>query len=157
MKIRCYNPRCDLIWVHIISTILIILMLAAAVLCAPNKESRTLARDRCALAAKDVLPEGWLIVTVDEPTWRRLKKKYDLPPDALTAFTDIHAGWTVVRERYALTATNERLRHTMAHEGGHVACQCASEDVATMWAWEHEGLTWGVVAPGEIRTLGGVR
>lgn len=83
-----------------------------------------------------LLPETWRVELVQEGDWPKLTAEWGARTQ--TAFTVPTEHITYLRQSYVESATPKRLRHSMAHEAGHLACQCDSEAVANQWAVEHE-------------------
>ncbi|HWY32721.1 MAG TPA: hypothetical protein VNX46_18295 [Candidatus Acidoferrum sp.] len=79
-----------------------------------------------------MFPQGWVVVPVPESTFLMLRNR-----KTETAYTDLVGKVTFVRERYILTAPPARLRHTLLHELGHIACNCAIEEAAEHYANTH--------------------
>lgn len=94
--------------------------------------SQTPARIALDKASIGIFPQGWIVVPVPESTFLMVRDR-----KTETAYTDLTAKVTFVRERYILTAPSQRLRHTLLHEAGHIQCQCADEHKAEMWANHH--------------------
>jgi hypothetical protein len=77
----------------------------------------------------------WRIVILSRPDWDDATDKYN-HPNTETAFTLIGPNVTYIREDYLTSGggTDERIRWTLAHEAGHLSCNCISEDRANALA-----------------------
>jgi hypothetical protein len=83
-----------------------------------------------------LLPSSWNVVLVGEGQWWDQCLRAGVITGTAYTYPDRHT--TYLRESYAMTAPIKQLRHTMAHEAGHLACGCDSETVANAWARLHE-------------------
>lgn len=92
---------------------------------------------KVARARYGLLPANWTVVLVGEDTWWDQCLRAGVI--TATAYTIPMQRTTYLRRSYAETAPPHQLRHTMAHEAGHLACGCDSEVVANQWAKDHEG------------------
>ncbi len=115
---------------HLAQWMLMAILIAISMV--PAARAQTPARIRLNVASANIFPAGWTVVPVPESTFLTLRNR-----NTETAYTDLVGKVTFVREHYILTAPSKRLRHTLLHEGGHVACDCNSEQTAEKWAGEH--------------------
>jgi len=67
-----------------------------------------------------------------EDNVRRLKV------DTVSAYTFVGLGRTYINEDYLTWSTDEQIRQTIAHESGHLICECSSEERANEIAYEVE-------------------
>jgi hypothetical protein len=110
-------------------------VLESVLLAASPVQATTLAEVRAAQAAKGLFPVNWHILIIPERNWLVVKANTHVSTQA--AFTNLKEHETIIRERFVLD-TPEELRYVLAHEAGHIACQCKNEVVADSWAHEHE-------------------
>ncbi len=80
----------------------------------------------------DAFPPGWTLTFLDESQWDTFIKLYH--PKTETAFTVLDSHVTFIRDSYATSVSDERLRHTLLHEAGHAQCGCTSELEAEKFA-----------------------
>lgn len=76
-----------------------------------------------------LFPSDWVFQVVPEANWQSMLRQLHLDSTE-TAFTCLACRVTYIRQFYAANTTDKRLRHTLLHEYGHVACGCADERVA---------------------------
>lgn len=55
-----------------------------------------------------------------------------------TAYTSLALQQTHINEDYLVTGEYDQIRHTMAHEAGHLICECRSEEKANDIAYQLE-------------------
>ena len=81
------------------------------------------------LAASLPFAPDWKFVLVSEGAW------FHVPVlgKTNTAYSDLNTHTTYLREAYVVSATNEGLTRTLAHEAGHWLCSCADEGQADKW------------------------
>lgn len=106
------------------------------VLLASSLNAATVAESRVSQAAKGLFPSDWHILIVPESNWLEVKR--NTGTHSQVAFTNLEKHITVMRERFAEKVEQGELRFTLAHEAGHVACGCYSEELANQWAHIHE-------------------
>ncbi len=69
----------------------------------------------------------WRIVVLPRAEWEDALRYYHLEGQTDSAFTIMAQNETLVNEDYTFFAGTYRLRFTLAHEAGHLICQCQSE------------------------------
>lgn len=73
----------------------------------------------------------WQITILDAKAWDYMIRQYHIENETATAFTVMEQARTFLNEDYlATTGTDVPVRHTIAHEAGHLICECGSEDKA---------------------------
>ena len=70
------------------------------------------------------VPADWHFFMSNEAEWR------DAARPTHSAYSNLAYKSTFIREWYAMSATDEQLRHTIAHEMGHRICNCTDEATA---------------------------
>lgn len=73
------------------------------------------------------IPADWHFLLLNEPEWTR---RAGVALRTSTAYSDLDTHITFLREFYVMSAQDEKLRHTIAHEIGHYRCQCQDEATA---------------------------
>jgi hypothetical protein len=73
------------------------------------------------------VPADWHFFMVSEADWRM---RQGVARGTQTAYSDLGTNVTYLRESYAASAPDEKLRHTIAHEMGHRICNCTDESTA---------------------------
>jgi hypothetical protein len=91
---------------------------------------------KVAKARYGLLPANWTVVLVGDDAWWDQCLRAGVI--TISAYTYPDQRTTYLRRSYAETAPLHQLRHTMAHEAGHLACGCGSEVAAERWAKDHE-------------------
>jgi len=76
------------------------------------------------------MPGWWRIVVLTRPDWEDALKYYHLEGRTASAFTVLGQNETLISEDYMLWHGSEAVQFTLAHEAGHMICQCQSEDTA---------------------------
>jgi len=68
----------------------------------------------------------WSVVILDEAQW----KQWGKTPHSIAAFSVIPGRVTFIRQGYILTHTPDQVVNVLAHEAGHLECNCESEERA---------------------------
>ncbi len=72
----------------------------------------------------------WSITVLDRADWQEALLKYKLEGKTETAFTLMGWNETFVNADYIHYTIDSTVEHTLAHEAGHLICECKSEDTA---------------------------
>jgi len=72
----------------------------------------------------------WSITVLDRADWQEALRKYKLEGQTETAFTLMGWNETFVNADYIHYTIDSNVEHTLAHEAGHLICECKSEDTA---------------------------
>lgn len=59
--------------------------------------------------------------------WQEGLKQYNLVGVTDTAYTFLGSNITYINAEYVDRTLDNKVRHTLAHEGGHLSCVCQSE------------------------------
>ena len=86
--------------------------------------------------SREPMLSPWTIRILDEETFLKYVRENNL--STYSAYTNLFGTVTSLNEGYLEFAIDSRVRHTLAHEAGHVICQCASEDKANEIAYQLE-------------------
>ena len=78
--------------------------------------------------AGQAMPGWWKIVVLTPGEWNEDVSKWNL--DTASAFTTLGQNITYLNPDYLIIASDGRLQWTLAHEAGHLICNCTSEDKA---------------------------
>lgn len=92
-------------------------------------ENGTIERvERLAKSLKE-RPSNWKILVQDEPTWKRQSQQ---PGVARTqeAFSIRKKRITIIRASFVNNNMDFRVKRTLAHEAGHIFCDCNDESRA---------------------------
>lgn len=76
----------------------------------------------------------WNVTIIPADDFHRRKDLLKVDTDS--AYTILGFNQTYVNEDYLVYADDERVRQTLAHEAGHLICQCISEDKANEIAYQ---------------------
>jgi hypothetical protein len=74
------------------------------------------------------MPNTWNIHIIPGTQFNENVKRLNV--DTSTAYTFIQIDQTYLNEDYLTTAPEFRIRHNLAHEAGHMICQCRDENRA---------------------------
>lgn len=77
---------------------------------------------------KEPMVNYWEVTILSEQEFHRNVEVFKLNTD--TAYTYLPLHRTYVNEGYLTYADDQRIRHTLAHEAGHLICECPSEQTA---------------------------
>lgn len=76
------------------------------------------------------MPRWWRVIVLRKPEWDGKMLEYGLVGKTDSAFTILGDDVTFLNEDYLSLASDEQLEHTLAHESGHLICNCSNEDTA---------------------------
>ena len=113
----------------LIGVFVIVLSLVGLVLLA----SPAAAQDAQLVRVQRLLPRGianWQINVVNEANWSQAVRQYDVADKTRTAVTLFKQRYTVIRRLRLLEMTDGDVRDLLAHEAGHIVCQCSDESRA---------------------------
>lgn len=79
-------------------------------------------------------PQGWKMVVASKMDWQRVQSQVPATNRTATAFTLRSLNLTVLNGDYAASASPWELKWTIAHEAGHLLCDCDSEEKANLIA-----------------------
>ncbi len=82
---------------------------------------------------KVAMPNTWDIHIISKEQFEENARRMKL--NTISAYTFMPLDQTYINEEYLTYATDSMVRHTMAHEAGHMICACASESKANDIAW----------------------
>jgi len=85
---------------------------------------------------KEPMPDTWGVHIIPVEQFEIAKRRYHLDTDS--AFTFMPQNQTYLNEFYLTYADDRRVRHTLAHEAGHMICNCTSEEKAEAIAYQLE-------------------
>jgi hypothetical protein len=103
------------------ATFVLLALLSVPVAAAPKPT----AMDRVIAIRKTLpVPANWHFFLVTEADWRKVQL------GTHSAYSNLAYNTTFIRESYAISAQDDKLRHTIAHEMGHRICNCTDEGTA---------------------------
>jgi hypothetical protein len=85
---------------------------------------------------KEPMLDTWGVHIIPVEQFEIAKRRYNLNTES--AFTFIPQDQTYLNEFYLIYADDRRVRHTLAHEAGHMICGCTSEEKAEEIAYQLE-------------------
>jgi hypothetical protein len=83
---------------------------------------------------KEPMPTPWIITIMSPEDFAQYTREYNLPTK--TAFTILQSQHTFLNEEILRFGYLPNVRQTIAHEAGHLICECASESRANDIAWQ---------------------
>ena len=86
--------------------------------------------------ARQPMTNTWEVIILPEDQFEKNVEMWNL--DTHSAYTYLPLRQTYINEAYLITAEDRRIRHTMAHEAGHLICECNSEQRANDIAYQLE-------------------
>lgn len=81
----------------------------------------------------DVPLPSWGIVILTDAQWAGTEQRFRTG----SAFTIITSRHTFISERFIRHHSTAEIRHTLAHEVGHIICDCFDERIAETFANSH--------------------
>ena len=85
---------------------------------------------------KVAMPNTWDIHILPKEQFEENTKRMKL--NTISAYTFLPLDQTYINEWYLTYADDSAVRHTLAHEAGHMICACSSEQKANEIAWAIE-------------------
>ncbi len=85
---------------------------------------------------KEPMPDTWNIHIIPEAQFHENVEKMKVTTES--AYTFMPLDQTYINEAYLQYATDQMVRHTLAHEAGHMICACTSEEKANDIAFQLE-------------------
>lgn len=85
---------------------------------------------------KEPMPDTWNIHIIPEVEFQQTVQR--LKMNTISAYTYLPLDQTYINEGYLLYADDRAVRHTLAHEAGHMICSCTSESKANDIAFQLE-------------------
>jgi hypothetical protein len=82
------------------------------------------------------MPNSWDIHIIPEIQFEANIRRYNINTES--AYTFLPLDRTYLNEFYLQYADDRRVRHTLAHEAGHMICNCTSEEKAEEIAYQLE-------------------
>lgn len=83
---------------------------------------------------KVAMSDTWEIHIIPEGQFE--ENVHRLKANTISAYTFLPLDQTYINEGYLTYADDSTVRQTLAHEAGHMICQCASESKANEIAWQ---------------------
>jgi len=83
---------------------------------------------------KEPMPSPWAITILSEDVFNENLHKFNIETDS--AYTILEQQETFLNEYYLVYANDAHLKQTIAHEAGHLICECKSESKANDIAYQ---------------------
>jgi hypothetical protein len=83
---------------------------------------------------REPMTSTWEVIIIPGDEFRDNTRKFKVNTD--TAYTILGLRQTYINEDYLVYGEDSQIRQTLAHEAGHLICQCVSEEKANDIAYQ---------------------
>ncbi len=92
------------------------------------EQDRVIHFERSLNFSKEPMVSVWSLTILPDDVFQQYVKDHNIPTE--TAYTYAGVNHTYLNEDVLLWQSDEVIRHVIAHEAGHLICECRSEDKA---------------------------